>query len=95
MDLLLSLVCGALGGMAVTGLMTTPRLWLSVRAGLGLVGGWLGALALETFGIGLAHAPAPGGALDATALGVQIAVTSATGAALTAVMGYLRRLAGR
>ncbi|MEM6481508.1 MAG: hypothetical protein AAF922_02255 [Pseudomonadota bacterium] len=95
MDLLLSLVCGALGGLAYSGGQSRLRIGRVLEAGLGLVGGWLGAQALDYLALGLAHSPAPNGELSAIALSMQIAVTTCAGALLVGVLGQIRRLARR
>lgn len=95
MDLLLSLLCGAMGGLAHGGLQSRWRIGQVFEAGLGLAGGWLGAKALDELAFGLAHSPAPKGQLDPTALGLQIAATACAGALLVAVISQIRRLARR
>lgn len=95
MDLLLSLLCGALGGLALGGIPPRRRLGESLAALVGLLGGWAGAKALDHLALGLAHSPAPGGGLDPTALTLQAVTTGAAGALLVAALGQMRRLRRR
>jgi len=95
MDLLLSLSCGALGGLAFGGVLSLRRIGQVLATVTGLVGGGLAALALDRIGIGLAHAPAPGGALDPTALAIQVSATFGAGAVVVVCLSKLRRLRRR
>lgn len=90
MDLLLSLLCGALGGFAAGGLIPRARLGQVLEALFGLGGGYLGLLAMDGLQIGLAHRPAPGGALEMTTLGMHIAVSFGAGMLMVAMLGLIR-----
>ena len=95
MDLLLSLLCGALGGLALGGTKSRLRLGQVLDALIGLLGGWAGAKALDHFSLGLAYSPAPGGVLAPAALTLQVVVTAAAGATLVAGLSQIRRLTRR
>ena len=95
MDFLLSLLCGALGGLALGDSRSRKRLSQFLAAALGLAGGWFAAEALDALGLGLAHSPAPGGALDPTALAVQAIATAGTGAGAVWIFSQVRRVMRR
>lgn len=95
MDLLLSLLCGSIGGLAYGGLSSLPRATQILNAALGLFGGWASWKVLDHFSIGVAHVPALGGALDAMALAIQIGATGAAGALVVTGVSNIRRMIKR
>ncbi|WP_135506703.1 hypothetical protein [Roseovarius aestuariivivens] len=92
MELLVSLMAGALGGNLARGLRH-DRLGFLLASALGVIGGGLCGLALGRSGVGgLAQAAAiDGSGIDPVALGVQVAICGAGGGALVVLSG----LAGR
>jgi len=96
MELLISLISGAIGGNIAGGVMKNLNLGLLINSIAGIVGGGLGGRALSWFGIGgLAQSATPGAALDPGALISQGAAGGLGGEALLLAWGAARNLMTR
>ena len=96
MDLLISLIAGAIGGNIAAGLLVSVNLGLLVNSLAGVLGGGLGAHALGWLGAGgLARTAADSAVLDPAALGTQLAAGALGGAACLMAAGLLRNLMTR
>ena len=96
MELLISLISGAIGGNVAAGLLKNLNLGLLVNSLAGIVGGGLGGQVFTWAGFGgLAQSATPNGALDPTALTSQIAAGALGGAALLLALGMMRNLMTR
>lgn len=96
MDLLISLIAGAIGGNIAGGLFKTLNLGLAINSLAGVAGGALGGHVFGLLGLGgLAQTPADSAALDPAALGAQIAAGGLGGGALLLLAGLLRNVLTR
>lgn len=96
MELLVSLIAGAIGGNLVAGLMKNHNLGLMINSFAGVIGGGLGGQVLAAIGAGgLAHSATVGGALDPAALAGQVAAGGLGGAAFLVTLGTMRNLMTR
>ncbi|MEO1140032.1 MAG: hypothetical protein AAFW87_11315 [Pseudomonadota bacterium] len=96
MDLLISLIAGAIGGNIAAGASKNHNLGLLINSVVGLVGGGLGGQALWWIGAGgLAQSTTAGGALDPAALMGQVAASAIGGGAALVATGMMRNLLTR
>lgn len=96
MELLISLISGAVGGNIAGGLMKNLNLGLLVNSIAGVIGGGLGGRILSWSGTGgLAQSATPGGALDPTALAGQVAAGGLGGGAVLLALGMIRNIMTR
>lgn len=96
MDLLISLIAGAIGGNIAGGLMKTLNLGLLLNSLTGVIGGALGAHALGWIGTGgLAQTAPDSAALDPAALTAQLAAGGLSGGACLLAAGLLRNMLTR
>ncbi len=96
MDLLISLIAGAIGGNISGGLLPRLNLGLLINSLSGSLGGLLGGHALGLLGIGgLAQTAPDSVSLDPTALTTQLAAGGLGGGACLLAMGLLRNLLTR
>ena len=96
MDLLISLIAGAIGGNIAGGLSPRLNLGVLINSLAGVLGGALGGHALGLLGFGgLAQTAPDSAALDPTALATQLAAGGLGGGACLLATGLLRNLLGR
>ncbi len=96
MDLLISLIAGAIGGNISGGLVPRLNLGVLINSLAGVLGGALGGHALGLLGIGgLAQTASDSSALDPTALTTQLAAGGLGGGACLLAAGLLRNLLTR
>ncbi|MGK7654745.1 hypothetical protein ACSQ76_20825 [Roseovarius sp. B08] len=96
MDLLISLIAGAIGGNIAGGLVRTLNLGFLVNSLAGTLGGAMGGQALGLMALGgLAQTAPHDAALDPTALAIELAAGGLGGAACLLVAGLLRNLVAR
>ena len=96
MDLLISLIAGALGGNIAGGLLPRLNLGLLINSLSGVLGGALGNHALALLGVGgLAQTPPDSAALDPAALITQLAAGGLGGGACLLAAGLLRNILTR
>ncbi|MFN3207601.1 MAG: hypothetical protein ACE369_01105 [Roseovarius sp.] len=96
MDVLISLIAGAMGGNIAGGLLGRYSLGFVINSSLGVLGGWLGARFLDGAGLGgLAQTASDSAALDPVALAAQLVAGAVSGGLCICAIGTLRRVATR
>ena len=96
MELIISLISGAVGGNAAGGLLSRLNQGPLINSLAGIVGGGLGGQILGMLGAGgLAAGDAAAGGLDITAILGQVAAGGVGGGVVLAVVGFVRNAIGR
>ena len=96
MDLLISLIAGAIGGNIAGGLVPRLDTGLLVNSLLGVIGGAVGGYVLGFLGVGgLAQTAPYDAALDHTALVTEVAAGGIGGAVCLLLAGLLRNMVTR
>lgn len=93
MELIISLIAGALGGNAAGGLMKNLSLGTLGNSIVGILGGGLGGQLLNMMGAGgVADAATAAGGLDVASIIGQLASGGVGGGVLMAVVGVIKNM---
>lgn len=88
-NLIISLISGAIGGNVAGAALPEKNLGVIGNTIIGLIGGGAGDFILKALGV-LAAANAPGGELDIASILASIGVGGVSGGALTAVAALIK-----
>lgn len=94
MEMIVSLVAGAVGGNAAGGLLRNLNQGTLINSIAGIVGGGIGGQVLGMLGAGGMAADAAGGGMDIGAIVGQLASGGIGGGVLLAIVGVVRRAMG-